>query len=347
MTCSPARLAANRRNAQRSTGPRTTEGKAVARLNAFRHGQAGAGDLLAPGEDPAAVARRAAAFGAELGAEGEVGLTLAHRAALLSVRMERAADRDEASVAAGVAAARDEFDREVADELDRLIATLEAGDDPAETIAGLAAIPAGVDHLVAAWRTLGRSVAAGDGVAAGRARTWLGGDDRAEAGGDLGVRIDAEVGRLVAAMADVGRAMTRARHEAGVLASFDPSPAATLARRYEAAAERGMYRALRAIADHRRDRAANMGFDPTRPVARPTPSAPSAPSAPTPRATTAAASATTVPAAPGSLGSFRAGVDTGPPRPARPLDLTGEPPLEPVPARKVRPDLARVLKKRR
>ena len=34
----PARLAANRRNAQKSTGPRTARGKAQSRLNGLRHG---------------------------------------------------------------------------------------------------------------------------------------------------------------------------------------------------------------------------------------------------------------------------------------------------------------------
>jgi len=34
----PARLAASRRNAQKSTGPRTARGKAQSRLNALRHG---------------------------------------------------------------------------------------------------------------------------------------------------------------------------------------------------------------------------------------------------------------------------------------------------------------------
>jgi hypothetical protein len=38
MTCSPARLEANRANAQKSTGPRTTEGKRNSRANALTHG---------------------------------------------------------------------------------------------------------------------------------------------------------------------------------------------------------------------------------------------------------------------------------------------------------------------
>ena len=37
---SPAKIAANRRNAQKSTGPRSAAGKARIRNNAFRHGLA-------------------------------------------------------------------------------------------------------------------------------------------------------------------------------------------------------------------------------------------------------------------------------------------------------------------
>src|SRR5438132_2636461 len=38
MPTSPEQLAANRANAQKSTGPRTPEGKSRSRLNTFRHG---------------------------------------------------------------------------------------------------------------------------------------------------------------------------------------------------------------------------------------------------------------------------------------------------------------------
>lgn len=35
---SPAQVAANRRNAQKSTGPKTPEGRAVSKMNALKHG---------------------------------------------------------------------------------------------------------------------------------------------------------------------------------------------------------------------------------------------------------------------------------------------------------------------
>ena len=49
----PAQLAANRANAQRSTGPRSVEGKSVSRFNALKHG-VDAASIALPGEDSAA-----------------------------------------------------------------------------------------------------------------------------------------------------------------------------------------------------------------------------------------------------------------------------------------------------
>src|ERR1700719_4625673 len=49
---SPAKINANRRNAQRSTGPRSAAGKARPRRNALRHGLS-----VRPSYDPAAAAQ--------------------------------------------------------------------------------------------------------------------------------------------------------------------------------------------------------------------------------------------------------------------------------------------------
>jgi hypothetical protein len=48
----PAQILANRANAQKSTGPRSVEGKAVSRFNALKHGL-DAQTIVLPGEDPA------------------------------------------------------------------------------------------------------------------------------------------------------------------------------------------------------------------------------------------------------------------------------------------------------
>ena len=49
---SPAQINANRANAQKSTGPRSAEGKSASRFNALKHG-IDAESIVIPGEDPA------------------------------------------------------------------------------------------------------------------------------------------------------------------------------------------------------------------------------------------------------------------------------------------------------
>jgi hypothetical protein len=48
----PAQITANQANAQKSTGPRSVEGKSAARFNALKHG-IDAASVVIPGEDPA------------------------------------------------------------------------------------------------------------------------------------------------------------------------------------------------------------------------------------------------------------------------------------------------------
>jgi len=55
-------LRANRRNAKKSTGPRTPEGRAACRLNALKHGLAAADVILPSAEDQTAFAQLRAAF---------------------------------------------------------------------------------------------------------------------------------------------------------------------------------------------------------------------------------------------------------------------------------------------
>ncbi len=285
MSCSPARLSANRQNALKSSGPKSPEGKAASRLNAFRHGMAGLGDLMAPDDDSKVVAERASAFAVELGADCPVGRTLAHRAALLSIRMERASDRDRAAVAERMALARDQFDQGRLDELDDWIKALDGPNDTRPALSALEESPEGVDYLLGFWGELREAMDRTDveqpSEAARRARVLLGaGLSGSEA---IGVRdrIDAEVGRLRLlrdSMIPRAKAIAKARDRAALLASFDSSPEESLARRYEAAAERGMYRALRAIADLRR--APRLAQPPLEAPAKPGVQAPTTPAAP-------------------------------------------------------------------
>jgi hypothetical protein len=108
MATSEARIAANKANAARSTGPKTEEGKQKSRANSLKHGLTGAGVVL-PQKDAVEVERRYVAFVQELNATGEVGLALAHRAALSSLRMERAADQQTAALSEHVRQAEADF----------------------------------------------------------------------------------------------------------------------------------------------------------------------------------------------------------------------------------------------
>jgi hypothetical protein len=66
---------ANRRNALKSTGPRTPEGKDAVRLNALKHGLLSQ-ELLLPGEDPATLKELSERLVAELRPEGELEILL-------------------------------------------------------------------------------------------------------------------------------------------------------------------------------------------------------------------------------------------------------------------------------
>jgi hypothetical protein len=173
MPTSSARIEANRRDAAKSGGPRTPEGKERSRADSLEHGPTGAGVVL-PEAVAVEVERRAAAFSAELSPSGELGVTLIRRAALLSVRMEALAVRETAAVAENVRRAGAEFEA-----------------------------PEGVDRAEAA----------------------------------------------------------RLRLEAGKRAMFDPSKEACLARRYEAAAERGFFRALKELRLLEGTKSADSAFD--------------------------------------------------------------------------------------
>ena len=165
-------------------------------------------------------------------------------------------------------------------------------------------------------------------------------DDAAEASSLIG-RSEAELARIrrlaVERDATAARAIAAARHQAGVLASFDASVEGERARRHEAAAERSFHRALRAIAEHR----ATLDDLPVPTTAAATP--PPAPAA-SPRQATALVGSFPL-AGPGSLGSSR---PDGPPPgiddlfglPGRRAAVPGTPE-----ARRNRPDLARVVRR--
>lgn len=83
-----AKLEANRRNAQKSTGPRTAEGKALAARNATRHGLLSAEALL-PDDDGATFEAFAGALRAELAPGGELEGLMVDRVVACAWRLRR------------------------------------------------------------------------------------------------------------------------------------------------------------------------------------------------------------------------------------------------------------------
>ena len=254
MTCTPAQLEANRRNALLSTGPKTVEGKESSRRNALKHGLTGAGVVI-PGEDEGEVARRVEGLTEELvPAGGMMAGLLVRRLAALTVRAERSVRHETAVTADRVRGASAVFDESRYVEIDSLFATLDQA--PAASHRRLSRMPEGVDRLIQALRHLEIS-------AAGLAATAIDVPDLADrlaslsglepefaprpaTGADLIAAIQAEVARLEAHRLTLDLAdLAQSRAEAGERALLDPGPEASRLRSYEAATERSIFRLVR------------------------------------------------------------------------------------------------------
>ncbi|MBN9122904.1 MAG: hypothetical protein J0I06_27825, partial [Planctomycetes bacterium] len=96
-----AKIEANRRNAELSTGPRTVAGKAVVSRNATTHGIYASVPVV-PGECPDAWDAHRAGVVASLAPVGLLEVNLAERAALLLWRLRRLARYEAETVAAAM-----------------------------------------------------------------------------------------------------------------------------------------------------------------------------------------------------------------------------------------------------
>lgn len=94
---SEKKLAANRANAQKSTGPRTDAGKAVSRRNAAKHFMTGDGIVL-PAEMDDQIEREIAAVAARLAPVDDYDWRLVREAAVAGVRFDRVAQIQEANL---------------------------------------------------------------------------------------------------------------------------------------------------------------------------------------------------------------------------------------------------------
>jgi hypothetical protein len=293
MTCSAARLIANQKNALKSTGPKTPEGKAVSRRNALKHGLTGDGIALLD-EDAANVNRRFDDLKADLRPTGPMAEILTHRIAFLSVRLERCERQEAKHINERMRHAVVAHDEAILTEIAALLDGL--NDEPATNARRLLRTPQGVETAIGLWRDLkadllrpsprswtaahgeravnltGRgtdevpvppilrisnAVAGNFGLLSRDEGADLDDEDRqAWARDRLASMIDDELEALHACLDALDHdAFELDREEAPTRALFDPSKEATLARRYEAAAERGMFRSLRDLRQLERDHA--------------------------------------------------------------------------------------------
>jgi hypothetical protein len=280
MVCSPAQLSANRKNAARSNGPRTELGNSRSRRNAIKHGLTGEGVAVLD-EDQGAIQDRFEAFEADLKPKDSVAEYLVRRLAMMSVRMDRSVRHESAEITNAMLGAKDAEAR--AQEILALVASI--GVNPAETVQQLRRTPEGFDWMIREWRALEVDLAAGrwkldqlerlepllgiklNAYGTNRARAltlancndfrrlgpsdWpdLAPDDRRRAAlAEMALIITAEIDRLEKQRAGLDHdSIARRAASAPARALFGTSKDAILARKYEAAAEREFYRALKHV----------------------------------------------------------------------------------------------------
>ena len=146
MAASERQVLSNRRNALRSTGPRTDEGKAVSRANSYRHGLTGAG-VVVPPDERAYVAARVEAVQASSTPEGDpISLILAQQVAFLSIRQERCFHHIEAVTEERVRNAEADHDDARRSAAEHLLGYI--GAEPITHRRRLLATPEGTDLLI-------------------------------------------------------------------------------------------------------------------------------------------------------------------------------------------------------
>ena len=149
MHCSQARLEANRRNAQKSTGPRTVEGKAVSRANALKHGLCA---VVVAAEDADRLQLRAEEIYKAFKPYTDYQAWQVDRAAVITLRIERL-ERMERRVRDKVCLRAeltwDDDRRLEAEVLGGMLAK-----KPSETVEILRRTPHGCDWLIGRWALL-------------------------------------------------------------------------------------------------------------------------------------------------------------------------------------------------
>jgi hypothetical protein len=281
MSASPEQIAANRRNSMRSTGPASDSGKEISRRNGLKHGLTGEGIVLTR-EDEDEVTSLREELHAEMQPKTKLGRLLLGRLASMSVRLDQCEKRESAATAIRVRNSGFAFEDARRAEVEALFAQLEA--DPVNVVRQLIRTVEGTLRLIQAltglrdrltrtdrgtWnqcdhdrleRYAGRETAPFGSMLFRLSRAIMGDlsylEPQEGAGLDDAARKAWAVSQMLERI-DVELAVHQAhldtfdpnlhaieRAEAADLALFDPSHEANLVRKYEAAAERSLFRTL-------------------------------------------------------------------------------------------------------
>ncbi len=151
MACTSAQLESNRKNAQMSTGPRSAEGKARSRENAYKHGLTGEGVVL-PHEDAAEFDNLVETLEAEMWPKNTLARECLAHLALLMLKLTRGALHETKCIAHNQRKAEAEFDAVRLSESDHLISWI--ANEPATNARRLRRSPEGLDLLIGAIQGL-------------------------------------------------------------------------------------------------------------------------------------------------------------------------------------------------
>ncbi|GAC1346550.1 MAG: hypothetical protein NVSMB14_09520 [Isosphaeraceae bacterium] len=145
---SEAKLAANRQNALRSTGPKTEEGKKRSRENALTHGLSGAG-VVRLEEDEEAFQAEVARWTADLKATTELDKSMIETMVIAQTRMRRAYEMEVRMLRTKSRRALDAWEE------DRRVEAIKTAQglskDPGSTVARLRQSRQGCDWLLERW----------------------------------------------------------------------------------------------------------------------------------------------------------------------------------------------------
>jgi len=152
---STARTEANRRNAAKSTGPRTTEGKARSRFNALKHGLR-AEEIVLPTESATAFDAHITAWMGDWQPPTETRRFLVERAAVAAWRLGRCVRAESERLTRRVNQAMVAWDAGEDADLDAAVALL--ADDPASALATLGSTRLGINRLIGLWNAVVEAV---------------------------------------------------------------------------------------------------------------------------------------------------------------------------------------------